>query len=706
MMTKTLSYMMFIFLITSSFIFIILEETCEASENDIFVDDDFYLFRDGSAEYPYKTIQDALDVANEGDTIYVFGGSYNEILTIDKRVTIMGSIEEGNSIINYDSDHKYTIQITADYVNFSGFDIIDDEYHIISEINGALIRVTSSNVIIQNNNLTDCSNGYGIYLDSSDGHLIKDNTIDNVTTGIYSYYSSTNDFVGNRISNCSSAAIKIKSSHHNTLSSNILDNNMYGVYALDCEKINITNNVIKGNNLRGIGLYGGIGDHIISYNTLDNNINEGLYLNSPRGSVIGNAFNNNQIGIKLETSNYEIISNFINNSDYTGINVFSGSVGNTIYLNSFYGNDINAWDKGSTDWYNESLKLGNTWDDYREVDRDNDGIGDTIYQNRGVYDKYPLGIFLKPPNKPSNPSPADKADNVGLKITLSVKVTDPDGDLMDVYFYRLSNETMIDSLLGIDYYVFSGDTASCSFNLPFDTNLMWNTTVKDSKLENQSDIWFFTTRRRPASNEPPIADIRGSYSGYTNETIVFDASNSYDPDGDIEFYRWNFGDGTSEILSVSPTHVYYSNGTYDVTLTVIDNNGTSAMEIVQVTISSSATGNQSPVADHGGPYHGKVGDVINFDGSGSYDPDGTIVTWYWNFGDGYTSTQQKPTHSYSTAGNYTVTLTVTDQNGAEGTADVEVLIKTKSTDESSGFEIILAIIAMLLVSIIFRKKKK
>ncbi len=704
MTTKTLAFIMLIFIISSSFVFIFLGEKSEAAGNEIFVDDDLYLIRDGSAEHPYQTIQDALNVANDGDTIYVFGGSYNEMLTINKRVTIVGSIEEGDSIINYNSDHKYTIQITADYVNLTGFIIIDNGYNIISEINGALIHVTSSNVIIQNNNITDCSNGYGIYLDSSDGHLIKDNIISNVSIGIYLYDSNTNDFVGNKISNCVSAAVNIRSSYYNTLFNNILDNNRYGVYALDCEKINITNNTIESNNLRGIGLYGGNGSHIISNNVIRDNTNQGLYLNSPNGIVIGNTFDNNQLGITLDTSNYKITNNYINNSYSIGIDVISGFVGNVIYLNSFYGNDVNADDPGNTIWYNESLKAGNTWDDYGEIDRDNDGIGDTIYQKSGVYDKYPLGIFLKPPSRPSNPSPADNADNVGLKITLSVKVTDPDRDLMDVYFYRLSSETTIDSLLGINYNVFSGDTASCSFNLPFDTNLMWNTTVKDSKLENQSDIWFFTTRRRPASNEPPIADAGGSYNGDINKTIVFDASNSYDPDGDIEFYRWNFGDGTSEILSVSPTHVYYSNGTFDVTLTVIDNNGTSAMEVVKVTISSSAPGDQSPVAASGGPYNGKVGDAISFDGSGSYDPDGTIINWNWLFGDGGTSAEQNPTHPYSTAGKFTVTLTVSDQNGNEDTDSTEILIKTKSTEESPGYEIILAIIAMLIISIILKKR--
>lgn len=693
-------------MLTSCIVFVVLEEKSEAAGNEIFVDDDPYMFRDGSAEHPYKTIQQAIDAASDGDTIYVFGGDYNETLRISKRLTLVGSIEEGVSFINYGADHKYTIEITADYVNLSGFDIFDDENHVISDIQGALIHITSSHVIIHKNNITNCQNGWGIYLDSTNGHLIKNNTINNVITGVYSYFSNTNDFVDNTISNCSSSSVRIRSSHHNTFYNNILDNNIYGIYALACEKITINNNTIEGNSLRGVGLYGGIGNNTIKYNTITNNANDGIYLNSPEGEVMGNSFDGNLVGIRLEASGYTITDNYVSNSASTGINIMPSSSQNIIYLNSFYGNDVNALDQGSTTWYNESLRSGNTWDDYNEVDSDEDGIGDEIYQNSGVYDIYPLGVFLSPPNKPTTPSPEDGADNVGLKITLSVEVTDPDGDLMDVYFYRFSNDTMSYSLIDTNYNVFSGGSASCSFNLPFDTNFMWFTVVKDSKLENSSDIWYFTTRNRPMTNEPPVADAGGPYSAKTNQSITFDASESYDPDGSIEFYRWNFGDGTSEILSVSPIHIYYSAGTYDVILTVIDENGTSDMEIVKVTITSLEPGTTKPVANLGESYSGRVGDAISFSSSGSTDSDGTIVTYSWDFGDGQTSNEQNPSHTYTTAGKYTVNLTVTDNDGLSDSDSVEILVSSKKTEGTPGFELIISIFSILVIYILLVRKKK
>ena len=67
-------------------------------------------------------------------------------------------------------------------------------------------------------------------------------------------------------------------------------------------------------------------------------------------------------------------------------------------------------------------------------------------------------------------------------------------------------------------------------------------------------------------------------------------------------------------------------------------------------------------ADAGGPYSGNIDENIQFYGSAK---DGiTPYSYYWNFGDGHTSNQKNPIHPYSTCGTKTVTLTVTDSNGA------------------------------------------
>ncbi len=91
-----------------------------------------------------------------------------------------------------------------------------------------------------------------------------------------------------------------------------------------------------------------------------------------------------------------------------------------------------------------------------------------------------------------------------------------------------------------------------------------------------------------------------------------------------------------------------------------------------------APANQAPVAEANGPYSADEGALVVFSSTGSNDPDGSIVSWLWNFGDGTTSTAAAPSHAYAVAGNYTATLTVTDDQGATGqdTAPVAILDTT------------------------------
>jgi serine protease len=128
-------------------------------------------------------------------------------------------------------------------------------------------------------------------------------------------------------------------------------------------------------------------------------------------------------------------------------------------------------------------------------------------------------------------------------------------------------------------------------------------------------------------------------------------------------YDWDFDDGTTGI-GVTTTHVYSTAGTYTVTLTVTDGDGATGTDTASVIVTAP---NQPPVADAGLDQTAFVGETVTFDGSGSYDPDGTIESYAWDFNDGATGTGVTTTHAYSTAEIYTVTLTVTDDKGATGT---------------------------------------
>ena len=168
----------------------------------------------------------------------------------------------------------------------------------------------------------------------------------------------------------------------------------------------------------------------------------------------------------------------------------------------------------------------------------------------------------------------------------------------------------------------------------------------------------------PPTNQPPTANANGPYSGTVDSAVLFDGSGSSDADGSIVSYSWDFGDGGSA-TGVSPSHIYTSTGTFNVSLTVTDDGGLSDTAGTSATI---GLGNQTPIADPNGPYSGTVGTTIGFDGSGSSDPDGSIVAYSWDFGDGNSGTGINPTHSYAIVGVYNVTLSVVDDAGATDSA--------------------------------------
>ena len=368
-------------------------------------------------------------------------------------------------------------------------------------------------------------------------------------------------------------------------------------------------------------------------------------------------------------------------------------------MNYFFDNAANAQESGNNQWYYETQ--GNWWFDYNEVDKDQDGIGDAPYLiPGGKQDLYPTGKFLRPPLKPTDPDPEDYEDDVGLSVTLRVTVSDPDSETLDVFFYRASD----DKLYGEDHNVPNGEEASCKFSLPFETTFLWYAIVTDGKLENRSDIWIFTTRLIPPTNLKPVADPGGPYYAVIGEEITLDGSGSEDPDGDIDFYRWNFGDGSSEILAISPKHIYNDPGTYTVVLTVVDNDGRSDVTITTVTIASSAS-NNPPTANAGGPYSNKVGKSITFDASNSYDIDGSIVNYTWNFGDGNTTGYGiSTTHVYTDEGTFIVTLTTTDDEGSIATVSTDADIDP--APGFPGFEFIIMILAVAFILFLEHKKNK
>jgi len=159
-------------------------------------------------------------------------------------------------------------------------------------------------------------------------------------------------------------------------------------------------------------------------------------------------------------------------------------------------------------------------------------------------------------------------------------------------------------------------------------------------------------------NDPPVADAGEDQRAAAEEPVIFDASASSDPDGKLEAFTWDFGDGTvSE--GKTATHSYERPGQYHVTLTVRDNSGSTtdtAHDEMLVIV------NYPPVA-HAGDDRWMTESKVHFDGTASDDEDGEIIAYLWDFGDGKTGTGPSPVHVYQNPGTYAVRLTVRDDSG-------------------------------------------
>jgi len=192
------------------------------------------------------------------------------------------------------------------------------------------------------------------------------------------------------------------------------------------------------------------------------------------------------------TEDYEIteISVFISDPDDDTLNV-------SFYLNDELleqKNNILGDTRVSADL--PELTAGQKMFWYVEVDDEEYTVRSDTWNFKKIIDEN------NPPNMPTSPIPENNSEDIDINPTLSVIVNDPDGDLLDVYFYNASD----DSLIGYDENIPYGSRIEVQWlDLSYNRVYSWYVVVNDSEYETKSDIWNFKTEEK--TYIPPFVEI-------------------------------------------------------------------------------------------------------------------------------------------------------------------------------------------------------
>ena len=409
----------------------------------------------GSGPGNYTRIQDAIDNASNGDTIFIYHGTYYESVLLDKALRMEG---ENQTTVILDSHNEFldgiliqssdttirnmTIQNFQNFAAGSGVIITDSSLQHIVLTNLTLLNnwigilVWNLSTDIQDIILFDITlsgNAYGVRfirtthcrvshcvfitnrvglaLDSSTNDIIQNNAFHDNGLGLVgeNLLHYTHTVHGNTVNG--KPLLYLKNQTHLNI-----DKEAGQVIMVNCSNSKIHN--ITFNDTYFFGAYVAYGHHITiancSFNksslmldkTNDNTVIENTICNNHQQTGIGLAFaDNNSIlfnefthnddkAVGLYFSRYNILQANIFHDNEIGIDFYTSSDHNRIYHNILRNNTQNALDECQNLWDNSSLSGGNFWGDYSGNDTNEDGIGDTTYNISGGnnQDRYPLRL--------------------------------------------------------------------------------------------------------------------------------------------------------------------------------------------------------------------------------------------------------------------------------------------------------------------------
>ena len=312
----------------------------------------------------YTSIQNAIMVAIPGDTVFVFSGTYSEVLAVNKPISLVGEGKE-TTVIMGDGIHA-VIHVRADWVNITGFNVTNGGPGFF---NDAIVLDRVSNCRVSHNRMINF-NGNGIYLYRSSFNVIAFNDIQINSYGLYLRSSESNSINNNNVSNGSSGISLTDSSPYNRIFSNKVHSNRWsGISAYKSNETTILNNEIsfnqvaivlllsENNSIRfndmienGILMYGdSLGDwnsHIIDITNTVNNKPVQYWKNVTGGKVpegAGQVILANCSDILVEDQNLSNATSGLQVAYSRG-----GAISNNTAMgNRMYGFDLLDYDSGS-----------------------------------------------------------------------------------------------------------------------------------------------------------------------------------------------------------------------------------------------------------------------------------------------------------------------------------------------------------------------
>ncbi len=657
-----------------------------------YVDDDFNSTTPGWSSTHFDRIQDAINNATAGDRIIVYDGIYIENIVIDKNLDLFGE-DRDETIIDADGSGT-AVTITASNVDFSTFTIQNSGTN--STDTGVKITSSSGSSNIIENYITDCN--LGIMVDSVDGNVIAHNLITDTSNATFFISSDQNTIEYNEIfENINHGIFLNKTCNVNSISNNtIYSNGLHGIYLNDaCNDNSISNNIIYSNENTGIRIEDNSSNSLILNNNLYENDNYGVFIvgsgtqvtkniilsNGKHGIFLfaddnttvssNNVSLNGNDGIRLQNSTYDtIMSNTIFQNERYGIYVNYYSIISLFYNNFFKGNYVNAKDISITTsdnrWNNTNISGsniihgsnmgGNYWDDYNGSDSNQIGLGDTPYLIPGgnKIDKFPL-MYLHPVADLGGPYYGSVYENILFDASKSYNI-DENINLTE-YNWIFEDGTNP-----------SGKTIKHNFSEP--GNYSVQVTVKNEIGGTDIDTTYVIITPDLLA---PIISVE------TNELVVTDSSTLFTlrvhVTDNVEVHnvtmKYWFDNSSDKITSELNKK---EDNRYEKTIIHSEPVDDVFCIVTAFDISNNENTTENPFAVFTCKQTVNVSESISFDGEESFDLDGSIVLYTWDYGDGVSGNGSLTEHAYTSDGSYTAMLTVTDNQSNTGSLKKMILV--------------------------------